>query len=98
MNWLQRARREIVESPARATVVTAERLPVAVMAVPDLALLANEPNYLAHAPNVDPQSLPDDLREAFEERAAIFEYDAGISRATAEAAALTAMSFHLRRH
>ena len=37
---------------------------------------------------ISPNALPDDLRDAYEERAAIMEYDGGLPRERAEAAAL----------
>jgi len=39
-------------------------------------------------PNIHPGGLPPDWREAYEERAAIMEYDGGLPKERAEAAAL----------
>lgn len=89
MNWLERARREIGGTGAGATANTADGNPTAVLAV------------LYHGPPVKhddsnggigsalPRGIHDSeaQREAFEERAAIMEFDGGMSREDAERAA-----------
>lgn len=60
--------------------VAAERRDSDIQPVATAAAVASPPsNYETRAPT--------DLREMYEERAAIMEYDAGVSRAEAEAAA-----------
>ena len=97
MNWLERARLEIRKSASGATANSAERNPTAVTAVPDTAL---GPNLQAcvDAIGAAPEALP--LRamlEEFEERAAIMEFDGGLSRRDAEREAYLAVisGYHL---
>jgi len=70
MNWMERARRELRESALRRTANTDERFPTSVLAV--------------RATAESDRRISDALREAWEERAAILEYDAGLSRGEAE--------------
>lgn len=44
-------------------------------------------NLLADLSRAFIENMPEEIREAFEERAAIMEFDAGLSRQDAEAAA-----------
>lgn len=84
MNWLERAQREINGIPRPSTAVTAERTPTAVMAVDDLTRpLANTSPSGRHLP---PSSETEELRERFEERAAIMKFDGGLGRDEAECA------------
>lgn len=69
MNWLDRARREIGRGRGKRTAVTAERHPMAVTAVP----AARPPAESAAR-----------LHDEYEERAAIMQYDGGLSREEAE--------------
>jgi len=100
MNWLERARREIGGMVAGTTANTAEGHSTAAMAV------------LHPAPGVEPAtsigsngSAPpswmresDAVREAFEERAAIMEFDGGLSRDDAERAARAIVLKQRRLH
>ena len=97
MNWLERARREIRESTRRPTAVTAERNPMAVMAVPHTVLRGELRESIGSIGSTVPAGMPesDAIRGAFEERAAIMEFDGGLSRDEAERAALALV---LRRH
>jgi hypothetical protein len=86
MNWLERARREITESARRRTASTAEGHPTAVMAVRD-SLVPGEPARSIGGNGsaligVMPKSQV--LDEAFEERAAIVEFEGGATRQDAE--------------
>jgi hypothetical protein len=89
MNWLERARREIGDKVACATAKTAEAHPTAATAV--LCPPSGEEREGSIGGNGSP--LParmqdaEALREAFEERAAIMEFDGGMSREDAERAA-----------
>jgi hypothetical protein len=88
----QWAHREIQKSMQMSTANTAERNPMAVMAVPDPALGSNL-RACVHEMGVSPEDLP--LRamlEEFEERAAIMEFDGGLSRQDAEHEALAVIS------
>ena len=100
MNWLDRARREIRESARRPTAITAERSATAVMAVLDPALreesVASNGSNGSSAPTrmLENQAVWDD----FEERAAIMEFDGGLSREEAERAAWALVLDHHRLH
>jgi hypothetical protein len=83
MNWLERARRELLEKARERTANTAERTPTAVTAVRDPA----ESSEAAEA-----------LREAWEERAAILEYDGGLTRDEAERVAWSSVYGSMRLH
>src|SRR5262249_41549260 len=69
MNWLERERRELQEKARERTANTAERTPMAVTAVGDPAKAAESVEA---------------LRTAWEERAAILEFDNGLTRDEAE--------------
>ena len=45
-------------------------------------------NFLADLSRAFVENMPEEIREAYEERAAIMEFDAGLSRQDAETAAL----------
>ena len=49
-------------------------------------------------PEIGPDDLPPDWRNAWEERAAIMEYDGGLPKEHAEAAALAVTLEAMRRH
>lgn len=89
MNWLERARREIGGTSAGPTANTAERNLMAVTAartVPAAPRPAASIGSNGSAPRgqwLDAEA----MREAFEERAAIMEFDGGLSREDAERAA-----------
>jgi len=97
MNWLERARREIRSYADQATAKTAEGNPMAVTAVvpqaPDTAI----PLSIGSNGSAPTALLPDfeAIREIFEERAAILEYDAGMTRPDAERAAQAIVSKYL---
>src|SRR3954452_13556147 len=98
MNWLERARHEIRESASRPTANTAEGNPTAVMAVLHPAL---GPNLRAnpHEMGVALKDFPlRALLEEFEERAAIMEFDGGLSRQDAEHEAALAVISRYRLH
>lgn len=89
MNWLERARREIGGTSRGATANSADGNPTAVMAaltVPSAAQPAASTGSNGSAPRgqwLDAEA----MREAFEERAAIMEFNGGLSREDAERAA-----------
>jgi hypothetical protein len=90
MNWLERARREIVGCAHQGTANTAERSATAVLAVGEPEVfdgleLSNGSN--GGTPPARMQEA-EAMREAFEERAAIIEFDGGLGRDEAERAAL----------
>ena len=89
MNWLERARREIGGGGRRPTADSAERNATAVMAVPARGPREERATSIGRNDSALPAWMreSDDLREAFEERAAIMEYDGGMTRAEAERAA-----------
>jgi hypothetical protein len=94
MNWLERARREIQENAQRSTANSAERTPMAVMAVPHPAL-CEKLNWSTGSNGSIPlgRSLESEVsREDFEERAAIMEFDGGLAREEAERAAWASIS------
>lgn len=97
MNWLERARREIGESGQQPTANTAERNSTAVMAVPRPADEQMPRASIGSIGSAAPAQLlkSEAVREAFEERAAIMEYDGGLSRDHAERAAWALV---LKRH
>lgn len=86
MNWLDRARREIRREAERGTAKTAERNPVAVTAVAHPRLGPDRPASIGSNGSVSPEELAA-LRGEYEERAAIMEFDGGLSREEAERAA-----------
>ena len=81
MNWLHRARRELSGWAGEPTANTAEGLPTAVLGSHPLIELGSIGSN-GSAPSW--QMLESGLREDFEERAAIMEYDGGMSREEAE--------------
>lgn len=86
MNWLQRARREIAGSAGEPTANTAEGSPTAVTAVPARGLaqkLGASIGSNGSAARTQPAE-SEALRDAFEERAAIMEFDGGLTREEAE--------------
>jgi hypothetical protein len=87
MNWLERARREIPKSTRRDTANSAERNLTAVMAVPHRALWEKSGASIGSNGSTSPTHLlePESVRDAYEERAAIMEFDGGLSRDEAEA-------------
>jgi hypothetical protein len=89
MNWLERARREIQESARQPTAVTAGRTLTAVMAVPHPALQEESGASIGSNGSAAPNRRleTESLQEEFEERAAIMEFDGGLSRDEAERAA-----------
>ena len=86
MNWLERARREIQKSARRPTAITVERTLTAVTAVPRPALYGKVGAPIGNNGSAPTQlaTRTGDAREDFEERAAIMEYDGGLSRDEAE--------------
>jgi hypothetical protein len=86
MNWLERARREIPKSARRRPANSAERTLTAVMAVPRPALHQKlEGSIGSNGSTAPPHLLEIELvRDEFEERAAIMEFDGGLSRDEAE--------------
>ena len=100
MNWLERARREIRESARRRTANTAERNLTAVMAVSDRAFWEKSRASIGSNGSAPTQRISEqeDVREDFEERAAIMEFDGGLSRDEAEREAWALMSKLYRLH
>ena len=96
MNWLNRARREIGGMAVRPAANTAERNPTAVTAVPGpkpwASIGSNGSERLVGFDESDA------LRDAFEERAAIMEYDGGLSREDAEREAWALVTDPRRLH
>lgn len=89
MNWLKRARREIGGSGRQPTANSAERNATVAMAVPTRGSWEERGASIGSNDSALPARMReyDDLREAFEERAAIMEYDGGLTRDDAERAA-----------
>ena len=98
MNWLERARREIPKSARRRTANSAERNLTAVMAVPPPALTEKLDGFIGSNGSTSPSHLVEYVREAYEERAAIMEFDGGLSRDDAEREAWTLVSKLYRLH
>ena len=100
MNWLERARREIPKSARRRTANSAERTLTAVMAVPSPALRQKLDGSIGSNGSTSPSLLlePESVREAYEERAAIMEFDGGLSRDEAEREAWALVSKLYRQH
>jgi hypothetical protein len=100
MNWLERARREIQENAQQPTANSAERNLTAVMAVPPPTLCeklrgstgSNGSTLLSHLLEIEL------VRNEFEERAAIMEFDGGLSRNEAEREAWAMVSKLYRLH
>ena len=89
MNWLERARREIGGMGAGTTANTAEGHPTAATAVPNTHHVEIPSGSIGSngSPLRARMRHAEALREAFEERAAIMEYDSGLSGDDAERAA-----------
>jgi hypothetical protein len=100
MNWLERARREIQESARRLTANSAERTLTAVMAVPHPGLWEKSAASIGSNGSISPSRLLEleFAREDFEERAAIMEFDGGLSRDDAEREAWALVSKPYRLH
>lgn len=100
MNWLERARREISECAPRLTAITAERNPTAAMAVHHSAFRKDLAASIDSIGSNPPLPMPrnESAWEAFEERAAIMEFDGGLSRDEAEREAWIQVSNRERLH
>jgi hypothetical protein len=100
MNWLERARREIPKSAWRRTANSVERTLTAVMAVPPPALREKLVGSIGSNGSTAPSHLleSESVREEFEERAAIMEFDGGMSRDEAEREAWALVSKRYRQH
>ena len=100
MNWLERARREIPKSARRRTANSAKRNLTAVMAVPHPGLLEKLEGSIGSNGRTLPSHLPESesVREAYEERVAIMEFDGGLSRDDAEREAWALVSKRYRLH
>lgn len=100
MNWLERARREIPKNARRRTANSAERTLTAVMAVPHQGLWEKSGESIGSNGSTSPPSLLEieTAREEFEERAAIMEFDGGLScdDAEREASALVSKRYRLQ--
>jgi hypothetical protein len=85
MNWLHRARREISERADQPTANSAERNPTAAMAVmPGGIRKELGASFGGNGSEGRPLPESEELRDAFEERAAIMEFDGGMNREEAE--------------
>jgi hypothetical protein len=86
MNWPELTRLEISKSAARLTANSAERNLTAVMAVPPPALREKLEGSIGSNGSTPPSHLLEIelVRDEFEERAAIMEFDGGLSRGEAE--------------
>jgi hypothetical protein len=86
MNWLERARREIPKSARRGTANSAERNLTAVMAVSNRAFWEKSRASIGSNGSAPTQRISEneEVQEDFEERAAIMEFDGGLSREEAE--------------
>jgi hypothetical protein len=100
MNWLERARREIPKSARRRTANSAERNLTAVTAVPHPGLWEKSAASIGSNGSTSPPYLleSESVREAYEERAAIMEFDGGLSRDDAEREAWALVSKCHRLH
>ena len=99
MNWLARARREIQESARRRIANSAERILTAAMAVPRPGLRQKLEGSIGSNGSASPSRLPEESAwEDFEERAAIMEFDGGLSRDEAEREAWALVSKRYRQH
>ena len=89
MNWLEIARREIGGSVGRPTANTAEGNPTAATAVLSGPAKQSTPSIGSNGSALPWQMLESEaLRDEFEERAAIMEFDGGLTRVEAERLAL----------
>jgi hypothetical protein len=66
MNWLERARREIRESTTTATANSADRNPMAVMAVPDPAICADFPACPHHLEDQTSRRAPREIQKSMQ--------------------------------
>ena len=100
MNWLERARREIPKSARRGAANSAERNLTAVMAVPPPAIREKLEGSIGSNGSTSPSRLLEleAAWEDFEERAAIMEFDGGLSRDEAERKAWALVSERCRLH
>src|SRR5437879_4599497 len=100
MKWLERARREIPKSARRRTANSAERTLTAVMAVPTLPFCEKSRASIGSNGSTSPTRLLEleAAWEDFEERAAIMEFDGGLSRDEAEREAWALVSELYRLH
>jgi hypothetical protein len=98
VNWLERARREIPKSARRRTANSAERNLTAVMAVPPPAIREKLEGSIGSNGSTSPSHLLESVWEAYEERAAIMEFDGGLSRDDAEREAWALVSKRYRLH
>jgi hypothetical protein len=98
MNWLERARREIEESARRRTANSAKRTLTAVMAVPNPGFREKSAASIGSNGSASPSHLLESVWEAYEERAAIMEFDGGLSREEAEREAWALVSERYRLH
>ena len=100
MNWLERARCEIEESARRPTANSAERTLTAVMGVPHPGLWEKMAASIGSNGSTSPSRLREleSAWEAYEERAAIMEFDGGLSRDEAEREAWALVSKLYRLH
>jgi hypothetical protein len=98
VNWLERARREIPKSARRRTANSAERNLTAVMAVPPPAIREKLEGSIGSNGSTSPSHLLESVWEAYEERAAIMEFDGGLSREEAEREAWALVSERYRLH
>jgi hypothetical protein len=98
VNWLERARREIPKSARRRTANSAERNLTAVMAVPPPAIREKLEGSIGSNGSTSPSHLLESVWEAYEERAAIMEFDGGLSRDDAEREAWALVSKRYWEH
>jgi hypothetical protein len=100
MNWLERARREIPKSVRRRTANSAERNVTTVMAVPSRVFCEKLEESIGTNGSTPPSHLLEVelVRDEFEERAAIMEFDGGLSRDEAERGAWALVSKRYRLH
>jgi hypothetical protein len=100
MNWLERARREICGFAGQRTANTAEGNPKAATPLEYPAAAAKLSPSIGSNGSALPARMQESeaLREAFEERAAIMEFDGGMSREDAERAAWALISKPRRLH
>lgn len=89
MNWLERARSEIGQSAVLPTANSAERNPTTVTAVPERAIGQNADQSIGSngSARSEQSAEIDAVRDVFEERAAIMEYEGRPSLENAEVAA-----------
>jgi hypothetical protein len=92
--------REIPKSARRRTANSAERNLTAVLAVPHRAFWEKSRASIGSNGSAPIQRIPEiaDAREDFEERAAIMEFDGGLSRDEAEREAWALVSRRYRQH